>query len=58
MGTVISSKKQIVKDNLKEDYLKKEEYRVLRFSDKDVLTDMFLPLPPPEGDILLGNDNE
>ena len=40
----------IVKDNLKEDYLKKEGCRVLRFSDKDVLTDKLLPLPPPEGD--------
>ena len=27
----------IVKSNLKDDYLEKEEYRVLRFSDKDVL---------------------
>jgi Uncharacterized protein conserved in bacteria len=53
----------IVKDNLKEDYLKKEGYRVLRFSDKDVLTDIknvirtiefeinkILPLPPSEGE--------
>ena len=61
----------IVKDNLKEDYLVKEGYRVLRFSDKDVLTDIknviraiayeidkTLPLPPPEGDKLLRNDNE
>jgi len=61
----------IVKDNLKDDYLEKEGYRVLRFSDKDVLTDIknvirtiayeidkILPLPPPEGDKRLGNDNE
>ena len=48
----------MVKDKLKDDYLEKEGYRVLRFSDKDVLTDKFLPLPPPEGDKLLGNDNE
>jgi len=61
----------MVKDNLKDDYLEKEGYRVLRFSDKDVLTDIknvirtiayeidkILPLPPPEGDKLLGNDNE
>ena len=30
----------IIKDNLKENYLEKEGYRVLRFSDKDVLTDL------------------
>ena len=40
----------IVKDNLKEDYLKKEGYSVLRFSDKDVLANKILPLPPPEGE--------
>ena len=60
-----------VKDNLKDDYLEKEGYRVLRFSDEDVLTDIrnviraiayeidkILPLPPPEGDKPLRNDNE
>jgi Uncharacterized protein conserved in bacteria len=53
----------IVKDNLKEDYIEKEGYRMLRFNDKDVLTDIknvirtlayeidkVLPLPPPEGE--------
>ena len=61
----------ILKDNLKEDYLAKEVYRMLRFRDKDVMTDIknvirtltyesdkSLPLPPPEGDKRLGNDNE
>jgi len=56
---------------VKDDYLEKEGYRMLRFSDKDVLTDIksvirtiayeidkILPLPPPEGDKLPGNDNE
>ena len=53
----------ILKDNLKEDYLAKEVYRMLRFRDKDVMTDIknviktltyesdkSLPLPPPEGE--------
>ena len=38
--SLILFEETMVKDNLKEDYLKKEGYRVLRFSDKDVLTDI------------------
>ena len=62
----------IVKDDLKDYYLEKTDIVLLRFiSDKGVLIDIkniirtityeidkILPLPPPEGDRLLGNDNE
>jgi len=53
------------KDKLKEDYLKSEGFRILRFEDNEVLKDIgnvirviedeieniILPLPPPEGDM-------
>jgi len=49
---------------LKDDYLERVGYHMLGFSDKNVIRtiayeiDKILPLPPPEGDKLLGNDNE
>ena len=53
-----------IKDKLKEDYLRSEGFRILRFEDNEILKDIrnvirviedeienILPLPPPEGDI-------
>jgi very-short-patch-repair endonuclease len=61
------------RDELKEDYLKREGFRILRFEDNEVLKDignvirviedeieniLILPLPPPEGDRIMSNHLE
>ena len=59
----------IEKDKFKEDYLKSEGFRILRFDDNEILKDMknivrviedeieniILPLPPPKGEKIFQN---